>query len=330
MSTAEISRHYNVCMMTANRALDILADESLIVRIKGSGSYVNKDMSKNKPMTFGLADRTSGQKDQAHKTLLDVFPETAAAAFQQANCSYRILPYEGFCRHDQTMLEGLDGILLNPGFIDHQTQEFITDCKIPIVLYRNDWEVPLPLSQVIPDHNTALDQLFAIIVRENIPGIVIFHHEHPNGLSRLEAFRQAARKANYDQDKIIAVEIKTHKNALEEAAATADKIPGKLVVTCSALIIADLVNVFEENYLECGKDYLFVSYDNIPHSLQATPHLPPVTTIDYSRSTAAKMAVMLLINLAKKKNNIFYQTVKFPTRLTIRESAFYKYKDKED
>ena len=43
-SARDLAMQYKVCMMTANRALDILERDSLILRRKGSGNYVQKNI----------------------------------------------------------------------------------------------------------------------------------------------------------------------------------------------------------------------------------------------------------------------------------------------
>lgn len=43
-SARDLARQYQVCMMTANRALDILEKESIIIRRKGRGNFVQRNI----------------------------------------------------------------------------------------------------------------------------------------------------------------------------------------------------------------------------------------------------------------------------------------------
>ena len=57
------------------------------------------------------------------------------------------------------------------------------------------------------------------------------------------------------------------------------------------------------------------------------PSIPGVTSIDYSRTSAGKTAAKLLIQNVRNPNAISYQTIKFLTKLIIRESAFSNRKE---
>ena len=154
MSAPEIAKKYGVCLMTAHRALDILEEESLIVRIKGSGSFVNKNIFGGRKLIFGIGDSFCPQDDTViRKTLLNSFPESALKALKKANCSYRILHFSSFVEQDKEMFADLDGLLLAPGFLEDKTKDFISSLNIPVVIYRAELELPYPFPQVIPDHS---------------------------------------------------------------------------------------------------------------------------------------------------------------------------------
>lgn len=331
MSAPVIAKKYGVCLMTAHRALDILEEESLIVRVKGSGSFVNKNIFGGRKLIFGIGDSFCPQDDTViRKTLLNSFPESALKALKKANCSYRILHFSSFVEQDKEMFADLDGLLLAPGFLEDKTKDFISSLNIPVVLYRAELELPYPFPQVIPDHSVAMDKLFALAAKEQIPGIVIFYPSHDNGTARFEAFVTAAKKAGFSGENITAIALDSISEARDAAIETASVIRGKLLFSCSDFFTADMISAWAEQDLICGEDYLFASYDNLL-AILPEPLLPlGITSIDYSRSGAAAMAVRLLIQSAVNREKQFYQTVKFPTRLSIRESAFLQYKYTEN
>ena len=167
-------------------------------------------------------------------------------------------------------------------------------------------------------------------VKEQIPGIVVFHPPHDNGTARFEAFVTAAKKAGFSGENITAIALGSISEARDVAIETAGVIRGKLLFSCSDFFTADMISAWAEQDLICGEDYLFASYDNLL-AILPEPLLPlGITSIDYSRSGAAAMAVRLLIQSAVNREKQFYQTVKFPTRLSIRESAFLQYKYTEN
>ena len=75
-------------------------------------------------------------------------------------------------------------------------------------------------------------------------------------------------------------------------------------------------------FMRCGIDYQIVGFDNLAGCMKLPFHYPEITSIDYPRESAAQAAARLLISLIVKKSSICYQILKFPTKLTIRESAF--------
>ena len=79
MSARELSRHFQVSQVTANKALLQLVEDKLIVRNERSGSFVKKNWQA-KNHTIGFADN------------LDVFgPEI------QASCGLYRIPVSGCC-----------------------------------------------------------------------------------------------------------------------------------------------------------------------------------------------------------------------------------------
>ena len=331
MSAPEIAKKYNVCLMTANRALDILEEESLIIRVKGSGSFVNKNIVGGRKLVFGIADHFCPEDDTViRKVLLNSFPESALAALKKANCSYRILHHSSLLEQDREVFSDLDGLLISSSFLEKNIEQFISTLNIPIVIYRAEMELPLPFSQVIPDHLVAMDKLFALAQREEIPGVVILYPAHPNGTARFKAFFDSAVKAGFQENEISSAALQNISEAPELARKIAGQIRGKLVVSCSDLITVKVISAWAEQDLFCGKEYLLASYDNLQAVLPAAFPATGITGIDYSRSGAAQMAVKLLIQSVVNRQKAFYQTVKFPTRLIIRESAFEQYKYTEE
>ena len=319
-SARDLAVRYQVCMMTANRALDLLESQSLIIRRKGSGNFVAKNIYRGGRLLLGVADVIEHSSAYARKILIDVFPETAMRCLKEENCDGRLISFAEFRQSDPAMLEGLHGLLLSSSFIDAETESFIRTLKLPIVIYRSEFEIDFPCPQVIPDHSVAMNKLFSLARQESFDGIVIFCQPHRNGRARAEAFEFYAEKAGFTPDRIRRVEM-DYLAIRQSALPLAPDIPGKLVISCSDLMTCELIQLFSETGLVCGRDYQLVSYDNLSKIMPMPPGIPEITSIDYSRTAAAKTAVQLLIRAACNPHSVTYQTVKFPTRLIIRESA---------
>ena len=325
-SAHELTVKYKVCMMTANRALDILEQESLIIRRKGSGNFVGKNIVRGHRLLLGLADGINHSEDYARTILMDVFPEAALACFKAENCDCRIIPYSVFRDYDRKALAEFDGLLISTSYIDDITEKFIRSLNVPVVLYRSEYERDFPFPQVIPDHSVAMNFLFSLAKREKIAGIMILCHSHKNGLARGEAFKRYALRHHFTAQQIQSIEL-SPLELRQKILPLLPEIPGKLLIVCSDLMTCELIQICRENGLVCGKNYSLVSYDNLSKTLQMPSGIPEITSIDYSRTAAAKTAAKLLIQTVRNPYPVSYQTIKFPTRLMIRESAFQTRKE---
>ena len=325
-SARDLARQYHVCMMTANRALDILEKESIIVRRKGSGNFVQKNIIQGRRLLLGIADMLVQSEDSVRRILLDVFPEAAISCFREENCDYRMISYSDFLNHNAEALADCSGLLISTSYIDDKTEPFIRSLKIPIVLYRSEYELDLPFPQVIPNHSIVMNQLFEFAEQDNIPGIMIFSYNYANNLARGRVFEAYAKKHHFTDEQIRFSEIP----ALEfrqRLIPLIPEIPGKLVITCSSFMTFELIQLCSEKGYVCGVDYQLVSYDNLRKSMQIPAGIPEITSIDYSRTAAAKTAAKLLIHSVRNPHSVGCQTIKFPTQLRIKESAFQNRKD---
>ena len=278
-SAKELASHYKVCMMTANEALDILAKESLIVRRRGQGNFVQKNVLRGRKMLLGIADVVEYPDDYARKLLIGIFPQAAIACFKAENCDYRIVPYLDFQEHNREAFADLDGLLLSRSYVDETTADFIQELKLPIVIYQTEYEMDFPCSHVIPDHSVAMNRLFVLAKQEKIPGILIFCHPHPNGQARCQAFEFYAKKHDFTDEQIRSIEV-PHPDLRRTVMELLPEIPGKLLITCSDLMTCELIQICSESGLACGKDYLLVSYDNLSKTMHMPPGIPGVTSID--------------------------------------------------
>ena len=326
-SARELTLQYNVCMMTANRALDILEKESIIVRRKGSGNFVQKNIIHGRRLLLGIADMLEHSGNSARKILLDIFPETAIACFEEENCDCRMISYSDFRNHNLKAFEECDGLLISTTYIDDITENFIRSLKIPIVLYRTEYELDFPFSQVIPNHAVVMEQLFAFAEQDKIPGVMIFCYDYPNNLARGRAFEFYAKKNHFPDDRIQFIEL-TALELRQRLLPLLPEIPGKLLITCSSFMTCELIQLCNENGYRCGTDYQLVCYDNLSKNMEIPPGIPEITSIDYSRTSVARTAAKLLIHSVRNPHAVGCQTIKFPTQLRIKESAFQNRKEK--
>ncbi len=325
MSTTQIASQYNVCLMTAHKAMNYLEDKDLIYRVKGKGSFVKKGVPSERRLTIGCAlDASWNSYDQVRKTLIGSFADTAMHYFRSHNCTCRLVPYAFFT--DMDYWKDLDGMLISSNMIDAQTSRFIRKCKIPHVIYQSEFQLDLSCNQVIPDHSIAMDEIFSRLPFGYYSGIITAGNTHKNAQARRNSFIAAAEQAGYSN--IESHEVMEDNDGYRLGLKLLKKCRGKLIFSCSDLLTFDIIHALQDNGMNYGADYEIIGYDN----LEATGILPfkhpVVTAVDYSRKNAASLAARLLIANIEKPTN-YQQIIKIPTRLTIRESALSLNKGKE-
>ena len=304
----------------ADRALDMLEKDAIIIRRNGSGNYVQNNIIHGRRLQLGITDVFGQSTDRAWNTLINIFPETAISCFKAENCDFRFIPYSE-CLGNSPVLEELDGLLFSPTYTHENVMNFLRSLKIPVVLYHAEYELNFACPQVIPDHSAAIDQVFELASRENFDGITIINYLHQNVIVRRDACVQSALKYGFRPDQIQCINLEILESPLS-AVRRLGNIRNRLILSCSYQITYPLIHSFNEMNLVCGQDYQLVSYDNLNRLERSMPGIPQVTSIDYSRSGAARAAARLLIQSIRNPNAVCYQTIKFPTRLTIGETAF--------
>ena len=61
-SEKELMEQYNVSRITSKKALEMLADRNIIVRMPGKGSFVLEENEQDRESSGGAADRGTGKK----------------------------------------------------------------------------------------------------------------------------------------------------------------------------------------------------------------------------------------------------------------------------
>lgn len=318
MSTTQVAAHYNVCLMTAHKAMNYLEDQNLIYRVKGKGSFVKKTSSVKRHLTIGCAlDTAWSSYDKVRKFLIGSFAETAMNYFRSHNCTCRLVPYAFFT--DVNYWKELDGILISISMLDQQTTPFLRKIKIPCVIYQSESQLDLPYSQVIPNHSLALNGIFDLPILKHYTGLITVCNTHSNGRTRAEEFTTAALQAGFKASQIENYEV-TENDGYRLGLKLLKTCRNKLIFSCSDLLTFDIIQALQDNGMSYGKDYGIIGYDN----LEGTGILPfkrqVVTAVEYSRKNTATLAAKLLIANIEKPNN-YQQIIKVPTRLIIRESA---------
>lgn len=321
-SANDISQKYKCSMTTANSALNLLEEESVITRVKGSGNFVNIGPKGKKILRIGLADDLIKTSNVMRKALIDIFPLSAYSYLNKHGCNCSIVPYFVFENRDSGFLANLDGILLSTTFIDDVSLDFICSLEIPIVIYHSEFEHDLPFSQAVPDWKSATKELFKRARRSQIKKIVVCHPSHPNGMFRMECLRKEALLNGFAEEQIQTIGVSTNHTDFLFPKKNID-FKNALVISCSAMDAENILDELRKEGYACGKNYQFACMDDMPKHFLKDATYPSITCLDYSRRDAGRAAAKCLISAAMNKDFKSYQIIRLQTQLILRESAFY-------
>ena len=225
--------------------------------------------------------------------------------------------FEKLCRH-------LDGLLVCAGTYPVSEISGFRDLRIPCVLIQGDFEYDLPLHQVIPAHWTGLQEMFAAAEEWKLNGVVILYPDHQNGRARKDACVRAAEEFGYAKIETVNAgygAINYYRIGLE----IASRCRRCLVFTCTDLATFELYRAFQDKKMRPSEDFHLVGYDNVEgYGLSPFPE-PVATAIEMDRYTITKKAAEILLSELNHPSGV-YHTIRVPTHLVIRKSAFRKEK----
>ena len=320
MSTTQLASHYNVCLMTAHKALNYLEEQGLITRHRGSGSFVRELHVPEKVLNIGCAmDMDASAFSIRRKNLIGVFGETSLDYLKKHHCNCRPIPFLVF--QDPEYWKGLDGVMISSNYVLPETMDFIRSLPIPTVIFQSEFQYDLPVNQVVPDHSIAMHEIFRRATPKEYRAVTIVYTPHPNGRVRCNAFREGAQEAGFKESQIELYDIKTEEGYRLGCTLSKD-CAGKLICCCSDLTTFSIMDALHDNGLRCPYDFEIIGCDNLEGTGILPYGKPVVTAIGYPRARMAATAARLLISNISAGNRLkSYQIIKMPAELILRESA---------
>ena len=181
-----LCRRLSVSRETVRRALDRLVEEGLLRRVRGSGTYINKEAALSRELG-GSGDRIKiglilqGQDGNANSSLMEgirsILPpdQVDLRAFLTDNkfanerrCLNAVMDqgFRGF------IVDGVKASLLNPNLDCYQR---IYQKRIPVIFYNNYYK-SLKCPRVVVNDPRCAEELIGLLIREghrNIAGIFV-------------------------------------------------------------------------------------------------------------------------------------------------------------
>lgn len=321
MSARELGRHFNVSLVTANKALHELAQENLIVRNERSGSFVRKNC-RMKNYRIGFADNINIFRAEIQPSC-GLYRDTCIQMLYENGCGVRFLKIEDV---PEAVLEHeVDGVLCYYGNWSNELMMRMKKNGIPVVLGRFDFVLNTPFHQVLPDIYGAAYEVFHRIDRAHFDGLIIVYEDHANCLYRRDVALELAHHAGFkDSDiqlvKVAHREIEMNYPVWVEISRHCNR---KFIYACGDVMASGLVRVLQAARIELGKKVQLASCGNLEDCGYQPFDEPTITGAGVSYVKYGQTAVELLMRVLKSpKENELSQIVRVPAVYRKRKTAF--------
>lgn len=272
-----LCRQFQVSRDTVRLAMARLAEERLVIRVKGSGSYINKGTAlssrvglQNSCLKIGLI--LQGQDSNANSGLIDgireVLTDTDADLqtfftdnkfSSERNC-LDVVAHQGF---DGFIVDGVKASLLNPNLDCYRN---IYSKKIPVIFYNNYYK-ELKYPRVINNDYKCARELIGLLTRaghRNIAGLFVY--DNYQSIEKFRGYVSALRSAGivFDDDYVKwCISNEAHSDGFYKEIGKFLKSLQKCtaVVCCNYMILQSVLASLKEMKKNVPEDYSLVCFD---------------------------------------------------------------------
>lgn len=318
-SVRDLADKYRISRVTADRVLNLLADEELIYRVPRSGSYLKNDpppvprigIVNDHPLTGGIA---------LHRT---VWAEKIARVLADRNISASYIPYHVLCdpAAAEKAFSRLNGLLVSTWFADRKAAVALRAFKGKIVvfgtLYPLDEE--FACSQVMTDFRSALDEMADQVDWSKYEHFLILVPGNRNSLATEQVVRRFFRDITIPEAKIESVDFGDVRSEFAAIAATnyfvnaGRDFSRTLIVTLSDYFAFGIAGLLGGN----PPDVL--SFDNFEGSMPNAPVEGYFTSADRMIDRVIETSVSLLTRQIVEADDCRV-IVQIPSHIVFRKS----------
>ncbi len=328
MSTRHLANHFKASLVTANRALNTLADEGVLYRVQGSGSFVKGKDKLNRRLVIGLIQSVLNQERNGFYAAFGISIDSCLEELREKYCDVRYFSYQNLAeqRFPKTAFAGLDGLIVSSSCLDDKTVPMLENFPGPITIYGNEYQVDLPFNQALPDLEWGFRETFRRLDKSKANGIITLSARHANAVAREKYFIRTALKAGFNRADIEEVEVKLAEDdngrigGYNATKNILDRCHGKLLFITSDFVSFGVIDGLREAGIEPGRDLQLVSYDNLESSNMRPFGEPILTSIDHPKAEISRRAVDMTIDAVRNNDNCQH-IVRVPTHLEIRKTG---------
>lgn len=327
-SADELARSNGTSLVTINRIMGKLAEEGLVNRVRGRGTFVGSPLAR--PLTIGLCFYVpESNARQELNAAFTVFRTSAVVAAEAAG--HKVLDISPSQLHDRVgggaCLKHIDALIISISCIDLPVIQILHDFKRPCVVIQQSDPYPLPFDQVVPELCTGFTEAVKLFRGHGLSHMVI---SGTNGThnGRVNTISACAMIHGYSNDAIECVLSEPVIGDLGRLRGyrIGRELLGKReldrigIFSVSDFISFGIVDAFSEAGLRPGLDYHLVSFDDLESDGLLPFGEPTLTSVSFPKRDIAACAVELaLAKISDPSDRLV--TLRIPTSLGIRKTC---------
>ena len=276
-SENELCRRLDVSRETVRAAMARLVEENLVTRVKGSGTYINKDAAVSGPARslnaeYKIGLILQGQDSHANSRLIDGIRDVMSDTdvdlqifftdnkfSNERNC-LDVVAHQGF---DGFIVDGVKASLLNPNLDCYRN---IFAKKIPVIFYNNYYK-ELNYPRVINNDYKCARELIGLLTRAGHKKIAgIFVYDNYQSIEKFRGYVGSLRSAGliFEDDYIKwCISNEAHADGFyKEIGKFLKGLPKcTAIVCCNYMILQSVLHFLQENGKSVPNDYSLVCFD---------------------------------------------------------------------
>lgn len=321
LSAKEMAKKYDTSVLTAHRAIKALADEKLIYRVRGSGSFVSENDKKHKSYRVGISVFAETGENAAIYAAFDCLYKTVSDSLKSQGQQIEYLQYDDLL--SGTDLSKYDAFVVSSSYLDKQTINNLKKTKCPVVVVQHTDIMDCPFHQVLPDISSGFEQAFQLLTDKGHDKIMAVYS---TGNSRYQSLINNAMKAGFEKDKILYFPVDPIVGDLGRmggynAGRKISELKGpKAVFSTSDFLSFGIIDALREKGLKAGSDYDLISFDDLEGSGWQPFNEPFLSSVSFPRKKVAQYASELILSQLKKATE-YSVILRLPTELVIRKSC---------
>ncbi len=322
-SASEIAEQFGVSVPTAHNAINLLVKEGILYRVRGSGTFF-KDVAEMQHLRIGLADCSIVPMSLPMQKILNCHIDFAFRYLTEQDCDVHILSYHELMNISPDRLNGeYDGFIVSHNYLDPRSIGVLRKIRHPLLIYRGDFPLGEPFTQIYYDHSKGMREVFEQIILRKDEKPIIFYEKSPSGIHTMQFWKEHLIAAGIPEEQI-SYEI-MDASEREITCYRLVRVHGReyrsrLLLAFSEEIAINLIKAFHDEGMEPGRDYLLASTGNREkYGYRLAPE-PIIASIDMPIETMAEEACKLILYLIRQPTAGAI-SMKIPTTFILRKSA---------